>query len=220
MLQYIRRPEDPLPSHLDYLQRRFKAELTPNVLWGRLPIGPGRFYADWTSGYIVSEGLQLYEVKYGPTATPTRDAHKHDHEEQAYYVVQGQARVILGDCIADMGAGSLCYAPPGVYHGVNTLGDEPVYMLDIHGFHYDGKTAKLDLVERRVPPGGGVETIVEPDAEGAYYVVSGVATVTVGDETASIGPGGAAYLPRGVPHGYRNLGSRELVILRIQNKDT
>ena len=220
LLKNIRRPEDELPSHLDYMIRR--GHMTPlpdNLLWGRLPIGPGRYYEDWTSGYIASDSLQLYETKYGPTPVPTRDTHIHEHEEQAYYVVEGRARMILGECVADLGPGSLCYAPPGVQHVFNPIGDQTVFVLDIHGFHYDGKLAKLDITERRVRPGETVETTTDPHAEGAYYVVSGVATLCVGDELASIGAGGSAYLPRGVPHGYRNLGSRDLVILHVDNRD-
>jgi mannose-6-phosphate isomerase-like protein (cupin superfamily) len=219
VLKNIRRPEDALPSHQDYERRRFNKPLPENVLWGRLPIGPSRFYGEWTSGYIATEGLQLYEVKYGPTQRPTRDTHIHEHEEQAYYVVEGRARMILGECVADMGAGSICYAPPGVRHVFNPIGDQTVFVLDIHGFHYDGKTAKLDIQERRVPPGGGVEARADKRDEGAYYVIAGIATVSVGDEQATIGPGGSAYLPRGVPHEYRNAGSRDLVMLHVYNQD-
>jgi mannose-6-phosphate isomerase-like protein (cupin superfamily) len=219
VLQNIRRPEDVLPSHLDYMRRRATEPLPENLLWGRLPIGPGRYYEDRTSGYIATPGLQLYEVKYGPSPEPTRTTHQHLHEEQAYYVVEGRARMILGECTADMGPGSVCYFPPGVQHVFNPVGDQTVFVLDIHGFHYDGNTAKLDIQERRVAPGGGVESSSDDRAEGAYYVISGVATVRVGEEAATIGAGGSAYLPRGVPHEYRNSGSRELVMLHVDNRD-
>jgi mannose-6-phosphate isomerase-like protein (cupin superfamily) len=219
VLQNIRRPEDELPSHIDYMKRRFEAPLPENLLWGRLPIGPIPYYGEWTSGYIGTPSLQLYEVKYGPTPHPTRETHIHVHEEQAYYVVEARARMILGECTADMSAGSICYAPPGVKHVFNPVGEQTVFVLDIHGFHYDGKTAKLDIQELRVPTGEGVKPRRDERAEGAYYVISGVATIQVGDEQASIGPGGSAYVPRGVEHEYRNNGSRELVILTIDNRD-
>src|SRR5437879_2674893 len=123
MLKYIRRPEDELPPHADYMVRRFKTPTPESMLWGRLPIGTTRWYGDWTSGYIPSEALQLYEVKYAPAPLRPGGGHRHEAEEQAYYLVQGRARVLLNDCLADMTAGSLCYAPGGTYHGFHAIGD-------------------------------------------------------------------------------------------------
>jgi mannose-6-phosphate isomerase-like protein (cupin superfamily) len=219
MLQYIRRPEDVLPPHAAYIERRFNQPFPESSIWGRLPIGTERWYGDWTSGYIKSEALQLYETRYAPAPLRPRGGHSHAGEEQAYYLVQGRARVLLNDCVAEMSAGSFCYAPAGTYHGFHAIGDEPAYMLDIHGYHYDGKVMKLELSEQRVPPDEGFESAGVPDAEGAYYVVSGVATITVGDESATVGAGGTAYLPRGVAHGYRNPGPRDLVLLTVVNRD-
>src|SRR5215831_14233141 len=99
MLRNIRLPEDELPPHELYLERRFKHPRPESMLWGRLPIGTRRWYEDWTSGYIPSEGLQLYEVKYRPAPLRPGGGHAHAGEEQAYYLVEGRARVLLDDCV-------------------------------------------------------------------------------------------------------------------------
>src|SRR5262245_28088365 len=219
MLENIRLPEDELPPHRVYMETRFKKPVTDSMLWGRLPIGTRRWYEDWTTGYIASEALQLYETKYAPAELRPGGGHSHAGEEQAYYLVQGRARVLLNACVADMTAGSLCFAPAGTYHGFHAIGDEPAYMLDIHGYHYDGHTMKLEMTEERRAVGEGVAPAARADAEGAYYVVSGVAAITVGPETATVGQASSAYLPRGVAHGYSNASPRELVMLHVVNRD-
>lgn len=47
-------------------------------------------------------------------------------------------------------------------------------------------------------------------AEEAIVIVSGAATVTVGDETATAGQGAIALVPAGVPHDVRNEGAEPL----------
>ena len=49
-----------------------------------------------------------------------------------------------------------------------------------------------------VAPGGGTDRPDDdPDAESVLFVVGGRATLTVGDETHSLGPGGYAFVPPG-----------------------
>lgn len=39
--------------------------------------------------------------------------------------------------------------------------------------------------------------------EEVWYVLEGEITFTIGDETATVGPGSFAYIPRGVPHTFQ-----------------
>lgn len=47
------------------------------------------------------------------------------------------------------------------------------------------------------------------------YVLSGHGEITMGDEAVSYGPGSAIYIPAGVPHGVRNGGSEDVVMVFV-----
>jgi mannose-6-phosphate isomerase-like protein (cupin superfamily) len=49
--------------------------------------------------------------------------------------------------------------------------------------------------------------------EEIYYILSGTAAMTLGDETRPVGPGDAIAIPPGVRHTIRNTGTAELVFL-------
>jgi mannose-6-phosphate isomerase-like protein (cupin superfamily) len=42
--------------------------------------------------------------------------HQHEHEDEAFYVLQGRVRVLVGDAAIDGEAGSFVFAPRGVPH--------------------------------------------------------------------------------------------------------
>ena len=52
-------------------------------------------------------------------------------------------------------------------------------------------------------------------AEETIVVVAGTAEVTVGEESASVGQGGVALVPAGVPHQVRNAGEDTLRFLAV-----
>lgn len=91
---------------------------------------------------------------------------------------------------------------PGQYPGLN-LGDF--------------KTQRLAIAIHTYQPGGYHPLHAHPDLEQAYYVISGQATVKIGDESAVIGPGGSAFFPPGVEHDFRNAGEETLVIAVISS---
>ena len=66
--------------------------------------------------------------------------------------------------------------------------------------------------------GAAHEKHAHPDLEQTYYIIAGRATVTVGDETATIGPGGSAYIPPGVNHGFAVAGDQTLVLLTSSSR--
>jgi mannose-6-phosphate isomerase-like protein (cupin superfamily) len=49
-----------------------------------------------------------------------------------------------------------------------------------------------------------------------YVVQSGVATILLGSESRTLGPGHAAHAPPGVPHGVRNDSSEPVTLLVFQ----
>ena len=48
---------------------------------------------------------------------------------------------------------------------------------------------------------------------GASYVVSGSGKITVGDETYPFKQNDSLYIPRGVPHGVRNDGKEDVIMV-------
>lgn len=67
--------------------------------------------------------------------------------------------------------------------------------------------------------GGGSEKQLFLDRELAYYVVAGLVDFRVGDETATIGPGSVAFIPRGQPHSFRSATGEQLRMISIISYD-
>ncbi len=58
--------------------------------------------------------------------------HAHDHEDEAFYVLEGTLRVYLdGDRVVELGPGGYLHIPAGTGHGFETL--TPVRMLVLCG---------------------------------------------------------------------------------------
>lgn len=56
--------------------------------------------------------------------------HRHPYEE-TMLVQRGRARYAVGDEVIEAGAGELVIVPPGVWHGFEPLGDEPLRQIDL-----------------------------------------------------------------------------------------
>ena len=52
--------------------------------------------------------------------------HAHENSEQAYVIVRGSGRMILGDEERDVDPGTLVFIPPGTPHAIRNDGDEPL----------------------------------------------------------------------------------------------
>jgi quercetin dioxygenase-like cupin family protein len=73
----------------------------------------------------------------------------------------------------------------------------------------------LGLIEQVVPPGGGSPYHVHRDEDETFYLLEGEIRFFSGNRSWVLGPGGVAFLPRGVPHGFRTEGdlpSRSLLL--------
>jgi mannose-6-phosphate isomerase-like protein (cupin superfamily) len=57
------------------------------------------------------------------------------------------------------------------------------------------------------------QSLAEARLEEIYYILSGTAAMTLGDETRPVGPGDAIAIPPGMRHTIRNTGAAELVFL-------
>jgi mannose-6-phosphate isomerase-like protein (cupin superfamily) len=50
-------------------------------------------------------------------------------QEEVYFVVAGTGEMCLGEERASLGAGQAAYIPPGVFHQLTNVGDEPLAMI-------------------------------------------------------------------------------------------
>jgi quercetin dioxygenase-like cupin family protein len=62
-------------------------------------------------------------------------------------------------------------------------------------------------------PGIDTKQKIHVDAEELAYVVSGTGKITIGKETRPFSSGDSLFIPPGVPHGVRNDGSEDVVMV-------
>ena len=55
--------------------------------------------------------------------------HEHESSEQIYYLVEGKARVRIGDETFEVGPGTVFYIPPNTDHELINIGDGPLVNL-------------------------------------------------------------------------------------------
>jgi mannose-6-phosphate isomerase-like protein (cupin superfamily) len=60
------------------------------------------------------------------------EAHTHQEEDDAFYIVEGEMTFLFGDEAAPAPPGTFVLVPPGVEHGFRNDGAQPVRMLNIH----------------------------------------------------------------------------------------
>ncbi len=178
--------------------------------------GPDQMFAEFNLGNISSSRIQFVDTTYQPGGV----THRHTHpEKQFYYVVSGQAAVSVDDQDSVIGPGGWVSIAGDVPHGFENAGDTPLHLLDVHSYELDGVRNQLGIAAVTHGPGEGEEEHRHDDGEEVYYVVSGQAAVTVGDEQATLEARGLAFIPRGTVHGYRNSGSEALQILIVSSSD-
>ena len=69
------------------------------------------------------------------TMQPHREGppmHVHAHEDDAFYVLDGELTFVLGDDEVAAPAGTFVLVPPGVEHTFENRTDTPVRMLNVH----------------------------------------------------------------------------------------
>jgi mannose-6-phosphate isomerase-like protein (cupin superfamily) len=79
--------------------------------------------------------------------------------------------------------------------------------------HRNSSIRRQSLAEARLAPGAATTPHHHAVTEEIYYILSGTAAMTLGDETRPVGPGDAIAIPPGCRHTIRNTGREELVFL-------
>ena len=71
------------------------------------------------------------------------------------------------------------------------------------------------LFEETAPIGAETTFHLHRDSDEVAYVLSGEITFKIGDEITTGGAGSCAFLPRGVPHAWKNTGAETARILFV-----
>ncbi len=93
--------------------------------------------------------------------------------------------------------------PSGKGRVLNVLGHQATRKLTTH--ETGGSYFVFELVS---PPGLGVPSHVHKREDEILWVVDGEFEVTLGERSLNVGGGTVLYLPRRVPHGFTNVGTR------------
>ncbi len=83
----------------------------------------------WNSRLATGTHQELNWVKYEPGSCYLLHSHPY---EQTSVVIQGRMRLTVGDEVRDVGPGDMWFAPSGMPHGGEILGDEPVIFVDVY----------------------------------------------------------------------------------------
>ena len=75
----------------------------------------------------------------------------------------------------------------------------------------------FSVVEVTALPGTGVPSHLHVAMEEIFYVLDGTFDFTVGSRLERLGPGSLTFVPRGTPHGFRNVGDRAGRLLDVHS---
>ena len=215
MMKYFRTPADPVLPGSVFSEARFPGMHTGNHT-AVILTGPEEIFSGFNLGNISSSRIQFVATEYQPGAV----THRHSHpEKQIYFIIAGQAAITVNGQESMLAAGGVVFIPGGVPHGFVNVGQTPLQLLDIHSYEFDGVANQLGIAAVTYGAGGRTKLHSHDDREEIYYVVSGQASVTVGDEQAILGPRGLAFIPKGTAHGYHNTGSEPVHVLVVSSYD-
>jgi len=91
--------------------------------------------------------------------------------------------------------------------------------LEIAGGEFIHKVKSADtnnvfsVIEIITPPGKGVDLHVHKNEDELVYILKGEIEVTLGDQTMLAVPGVTALLPRGIAHGFTNVGDTPSIVI-------
>lgn len=95
----------------------------------RVILGPGASRPDRPAA-VNTERLVIHTNEYEPTGF-SGDGHSHDNQEQAFYILEGEMEVDVGQETYRLQAGDAVLLPRDVFHKHRPIGDGPLKFLFI-----------------------------------------------------------------------------------------
>ena len=93
--------------------------------------------------------------------------------------------------------------PPGSSEQLNIAGSKT-----LHKIKSSATNGVFSVMEFVTPPGKGVALHVHEREDELVYLLEGEIEVTLGNQKMKAVPGVMALLPRGIPHGFTNIGNK------------
>ncbi|MGG7643288.1 cupin domain-containing protein [Rhodovulum sp. YNF3179] len=81
-------------------------------------------------GADLAANFSLFDVDFAPSA-PGAPPHTHAHEDEVYYILEGEVTFMLGDRVETAPAGSTVILPRGILHATWNESDQPARALTI-----------------------------------------------------------------------------------------
>ncbi|MFT5091061.1 MAG: quercetin dioxygenase-like cupin family protein [Candidatus Latescibacterota bacterium] len=95
----------------------------------RVIIGPNARRSERPNA-LDSERLVIHTNEYEPGGL-SGDGHSHSDQEQAFYILEGDMEVDVGDETHQLSAGDCVLLPRGVFHKHRNIGEKPLKFLFI-----------------------------------------------------------------------------------------
>ena len=95
----------------------------------RVVLGPNAHREDRPAA-INSEGLTIHTNEY-EVGGLSGDGHAHSDQEQAFYILEGEMEVTVGEETRQIGPGDSVFLPRGVFHKHSNIGNGPLKFLFI-----------------------------------------------------------------------------------------
>lgn len=95
----------------------------------RVVMGPDA-HRDDRPAALNTERLVIHTNEY-EVGGVSGDGHSHSNQEQAYYILEGEMEVTVGEETCQVGPGDSVFLPRGVFHKHRNLGDKPLKFLFI-----------------------------------------------------------------------------------------
>ena len=91
----------------------------------------------WFESLILTDNFQVKRICVNPGAALSLQSHEHRSEH--WVVVEGTARVTIGDQVKFIDAGQSVYVPLGVKHRMENLGTHPMLLIEVQTGTYFGE---------------------------------------------------------------------------------
>lgn len=94
--------------------------------------------------------------------------------------------------------------------------DTPLWFLaTLTYIRTGGENGRMSIVDQLIPAGFESPWHLHRDEDEAFFVIDGEVTVFVEGTATRLGPGGFAFGPRGLPHGFRVEGDKPARLVLI-----
>ena len=89
----------------------------------------GGLYTLKATGAETGGAMTIFEVLAGPEAGPP--LHVHDHEDEAFFVLEGEIDLLVDGTITRLGPGGFGFGPRGLPHTWGVVSEQPARILAV-----------------------------------------------------------------------------------------